>query len=359
MEQIEILSLLKDRKQENYNKQIEAQIKANWDAIAKPLDSMGTFETLLSRVGAIQESVVPRLEKITLAVMCADNGIVEEGVSQSGQEVTAICAENIASYRSAVGTMANYHGVEVVAMDVGMNTKGSVAGVLTKKLRNGTRNFLKEAAMTEQEALYAMQVGLDFVCEKKRDGYDLVLVGEMGIGNTTSSSAVAAALLGCDVESATGRGAGLSDEGLQRKCKVIKEALKLHQLCGESKPQALYTLCCVGGFDIAALVGVCLGGAYFHMPILLDGVISMVAALTAEELLPGTKEYLIPSHLSKEPVAVQIRERLDLAPVLDAGMALGEGTGAVMMLGLLRTANEVYKSSSSFSKYGIEQYIRK
>ena len=183
----------------------------------------------------------------------------------------------------------------------------------------------------------------------------MLATGEMGIGNTTTSSAVAAALLDCDVTEVTGRGAGLCDEKLVWKRRVIAEALERYRLRGE---EPLRVLCTVGGFDIAGLAGVCIGGALFHVPIVLDGVISMVAALTAERLIPGTRACLIPSHKGKEPAVEKLATELGLEPVIDASMALGEGTGAVMMMALLDMALCIYKDRTTFSDIAVAQYER-
>lgn len=337
------------------NEEIRKQVKANWDSVAKPLDSMGHFETFLSGIGGIQESLKPDLSKARILVMCADNGIVEEGISQSDQSITAICAVNIAAGRSCLGIMAAREGIEILATDVGVNTTQELALVCNRKVRPGTRNFRKEPAMTYEETVKAIQVGMDLVWESRQQGYGLVGTGEMGIGNTTTSSAIAASLLGKKAAEVTGRGAGLSDEGLLRKIRVIDEAISKYRLYEKEPLEVLRT---VGGFDIAALTGVCIGGAFYHVPVVLDGFISMVAALTACRLFPETAEFLIPSHSSKEPAVCQIREELKLTPVIDAGMALGEGTGAVLMISLLKTANEVYEKSCSFDGAGIEQYQR-
>lgn len=347
------------------NLQLEDQIKKNWDACAKPLDGMGMFENLLSRIGAIQGNLMPQLDANVLAVMCADNGVVEEGVSQSDASVTAICARNIAALNSAVGAMAKREQIAVEVFDVGMVSQDIIPNVHNKKIAFGTKNFAKERAMTEEEAMQAIQVGMDFVWEQKAKQVGMILTGEMGIGNTTTSSAIASALLSKEVEECTGRGAGLSDEGLIRKQTIIRNALlryneELHEE-KENNPSAyaFKLLCCVGGFDIAALCGICFGGACYQVPILLDGMISMIAALVAERICPGVTEYLIPTHKSKEPVVDALCKELKLAPIIDANMALGEGTGAVLMCGLLKTANEVYKNSSSFMEYGLTQYERK
>lgn len=331
------------------------EIKTNWDHVAKPLDSMGYFEEFLSRIGAIQGQVNPNLSKSRILVMCADNGIVEEGISQSDKSITAICAENIAAGKSSLGAMAAREEVDILAVDVGIDIDKTIPAVRNEKIRKGSRNFHVEPAMTMEETLRAMQVGMDLVAKSKAAGFHLLGMGEMGIGNTTTSSAVAAALLHETAQNVTGRGAGLDDEKLKHKIEIISEALEHYELY---KQEPLTILSTVGGFDIAALVGMCIGGAVYQVPIVLDGFISMTAALLAERILPGVKDFFIPSHSSKEPAVMRIREELKLHPVIDAGMALGEGTGAVLMISLLKTANAVYENSLSFGGVGIEEYKR-
>ena len=209
--------------------------------------------------------------------------------------------------------------------------------------------------MTEAELYQAMQAGMDLVLAWKQKGYQLLGIGEMGIGNTTTSAAMAAAMLGLGADAVTGKGAGLDKQGLIHKKEVIEQALLQYRL---READTLTVLQTVGGLDIAAMAGAIIGGAVYHMPIVLDGVISLVAALAAERLVPNVREFLIPSHRSKEPAAEKICEKLQLDPVIDARMAVGEGTGAVMMLTLLKQAVLVYQSCNSFEAAGVEQYER-
>ena len=337
-------------KKEIYNKIIE-----NWDSVAKPISGMGRFETLTARIGAIQGTEIIDIPKKAVIIMCADNGIVEEGISQSGQEVTLAIVKKMADKKSSVGKMAASIGADTIPVDIGVNYKESIPGVLHKKISLGTKNFRNEPAMTEEEAIKAIFTGIELVFECKEKGYNILATGEMGIGNTTTSSAVTAALLRCDVAEVTGRGAGLSDERLKTKQKIIVEALEKYDL---KEADALQILKTVGGLDIAGLVGVCVGGAMYHVPIVLDGVISMAAALLAERIVPGTKEYLIPSHKGKEPAVEKLSKELELEPVIDGNMALGEGTGAVMMFSLLDIALSVYQERTTFSDIQTEQYER-
>ncbi|WMC93311.1 nicotinate-nucleotide--dimethylbenzimidazole phosphoribosyltransferase [Kineothrix sp. MB12-C1] len=334
---------------------IRQMIKERWDNIAKPLDGLGQFEEITARIGAILKSEDIDISKKAVIVMCADNGIVEEGISQSGQEVTSSVAISMAEGTSSICRMAKIAGTDVIPVDIGINREMSIEGILPRKVAYGTRNFLKAPAMTREEALQAMEIGLKLVQECKEKGYRILATGEMGIGNTTTSAAVSSALLGCSVRETVGKGAGLSEEGLRHKTKVIEQALKTHQL---SQEDSLGILAAVGGLDIAGLVGVFIGGALFHIPIVVDGVISAVAALTAQRMLPGVKEFLIPSHMSREPAAKKVMEELGLYPVITADMALGEGSGAVMMFSLLDIALSVYKGHTGFQDIGVRAYRR-
>lgn len=342
-----------------FNEALYKKIKHNWDIIAKPLDSMGKFEELIARIGAIQGNEKPELTKKAMLIFCADNGIVSEGVSQSGQEVTRICAENIALGKTTVGIMAREAGAEVFSIDVGINYDNSVSNelehVIMKKVRMGTRNFLEEPAMTLEETKRAIETGIEAVKEYKEKGYTLLGIGEMGIGNTTTTSAVAAGLLKLEAKVVTGRGAGLDDKGLERKREVVQRAIEKYDLYNKD---ALTVLQTVGGFDIAAMTGACIGGKKYGVPIVIDGVISQVSALIAEKLEPGVRDFLIPSHISREPVSIKICEELGLKPVIDASMALGEGTGAALMFSLLNVANRVYLDCVPFAESGVGQYER-
>lgn len=337
------------------DEEVRRKVKENWDFIAKPLDGMGRFETLTAQIGAILGTDEIDISHKAVIVMCADNGIVEEGISQSGQEVTAVVAKEMGKGRSSVGKMAAAAGAKVIPVDIGINRREGIPGVFDRKVRCGTRNFRLRPAMTRAEALRAIFTGMEVVSECRKKGYRMLAVGEMGIGNTTTSSAVSAALLHCEADAVTGRGAGLSDEKLRHKREIIAEAVEKYGLMDASPLKVLET---VGGLDIAGLAGVCIGGAVFHVPIVLDGVISLTAALLAERLAPGTAGYLIPSHKGKEPAVARLTEALGLEPVIDAEMALGEGTGAVMMFVLLDTALRIYRGRTTFSDIEVEQYER-
>lgn len=342
------------------DKEMYARIKKNWDCISKPLDSMGKFETLFAQIGSIQGELWPAFDLVTLLIMCADNGVVEEGISQSGQDVTRIVAAGMGKGMSSVCIMSEHAGIAVRPIDIGMNTDEQYEGVKNCKVMHGTNNFAKEAAMSESELLAAISVGIEEARLCKEAGENMIALGEMGIGNTTTSAAVVATLLGIPAKEITGKGSGLSDSGLNKKVQVIEDAIAKYGLLdiSDSKEQAFETLRCVGGLDIAGLCGACIGAAYYQIPVILDGVITMAAAVAATRLVPGVKEYLIPSHLGKEPAAKAVAKALAIEPIIHANLALGEGTGAVMLLPLLRQVDELYCNGTRFEQMGVEQYER-
>ena len=354
------LEALQELKADAPDEEIRRKVLHNWDNVAKPIDGMGRFEELTAQIGAVCGTEKIDIARKAVIIMCADNGIVEENISQSGQEVTLAVVKNMAEKKSSVGRMAEKIGADTIPVDIGINCREKIPGVLDRKIRCGTGNFMKEPAMTQEEAVRAVFTGIEIVSDCKKKGYNILATGEMGIGNTTTSSVVAAALLGLNAEEVTGRGAGLDDERFLHKREVIAGALDKYGLWGRQikGAEALWILQNVGGLDIGALAGVCIGGALFHVPVVLDGVISMTAALLAERMVPGTRAYLIPSHMGKEPALGRILEALEMRPVIDGEMALGEGTGAVMMLALLDMALAVYRDSTTFSDIQIEKYER-
>lgn len=337
--------------------------KARWDAIAKPLDGLGDFEELICRIAAIQGSVTPGLTKKTLLIMCADNGIVREGVSQTGQQVTYDVASLMGERKSSVGILTKNYPLSIVAYDVGIASNVTPEGVVDRKVRYGTADFLQEPAMQPSECLAAITAGIDAVADQKKQHTDIIATGEMGIGNTTTSTALLCAITGADPAEYTGKGSGLTDEGLLKKTQVIREGLRLH--LGSKAGSALMTseevfsaLCCLGGLDIAALSGVFIGCAMQGIPVVIDGLISAVAALCAERLVPGCRDFYIASHMGKEKGMERVFAELNLHPVISANLALGEGTGAVMIFPLLDMALSLYESGTKFAATDIGQYER-
>ena len=325
--------------------------QARLDRIAKPLRALGRLEELIVQLAEIQGTEDVCISPRCALVFCGDHGVVAEGVSQSGSEVTALVARAIAEGTSNVSLMAAASGTDVLAVDMGMLT--DVPGVLDRKVARGTANMTRGPAMTRAQAEQALSAGRALVGEMKARGYRLIATGEMGIGNTTACAAMACALLGLTPQEAAGRGAGLSDTGLVRKRDAIARALAVNR---PDPGDPVDVLAKVGGLEIAGMVGAFLGGMEHRVPVVIDGVISAVAALMAARICPEARAYMLPSHMSREPAARRIFEELDMHPVIDADMALGEGTGAVALLPLLDMALAVYHGPHMFDQLGMEAY---
>lgn len=352
--------------------------RAHWNRVAKPLYGLGVLEELVVRIAAAQGTEQVDISKKGLVIFCADNGVVEEGVSQAGQEVTAIVAENFIDGRSCAAIMCRRAGADLFPVDAGMAV--DTPRVEKRKCRRGTANMTKGPAMTREEAVFAIEAGISRARELAAAGYRILGSGEMGIGNTTTSSAVTAVLLGLDPADVTGRGAGLSDEGLRKKTAAIRRAIGINHPDPED---ALDVLSKVGGFDIAALTGLFLGGAACRVPVIIDGFISAAAALIAARLEPSCPDYMLPSHISGEPAAKAVMAALGFipaeqkagqrslcrsesshqdpripagSPILHAGMHLGEGTGAAALFPLLDMAVDIYYEMDTFEEIAVEQY---
>lgn len=326
------------------------ECQRRWNSIAKPLHSLGKMEDSLIKIAGMTKDATMHFEKKALVVMCADNGVVEEGVTQTGQEVTAVVSENFLKTKATASIMCKTVGADIFPVDIGIAVD---TNIINKKIVYGTKNMVKEPAMTREEVIRALEVGIEMVETLKERGYGIIATGEMGIGNTTTSSAIAAVLLERRVEEVTGRGAGLSSEGLGRKITAIQKAIQLHQ---PDKNDAIDVLSKLGGLDIAGMAGVFIGGAALGVPIVIDGFISAVSALLAVKLCPQAKDYMLASHVSKEPAAIMVLEELGLQASLTCDMCLGEGTGAVTLYPILDIANAVYEGMATFDAANIEEY---
>ena len=328
-----------------------AAAKQHWDGLGKPLGSLGRLEKALIQIAGIQRTGGVHIDRKALVIMCADNGVVEEGVTQCGQEVTATVAENFLDEKSCVAIMCRRAGTKICPVDIGMVV--DTPRVEKRKIAYGTKNMAKEPAMTREQAVAAIEVGIAKAEELHAQGYEMLATGEMGIGNTTTSSAMTAVYLGLDVETVTGRGAGLSSHGLQRKIHAIKQAIAVNQPDPEDP---LDVLAKVGGLDIAGMCGLFLGGAAQQMPVVMDGFISQVAALTAVRLVPECADYILASHVSEEPGANILLKTLEKDAFLTCGMRLGEGSGAVALFPILDFASDIYHKMSTFVQADIVEY---
>ena len=331
-----------------------AAARARWDSLAKPLGSLGLLEDAIVQIAALTGSASVSLKPRALLVFCADNGVVAQGVAQCGSEVTAAVAAALSQGRSTVCTMARLADCAVRAVDVGMK-EPTPQGVTDCSILRGTNDITQGHAMTRQQCLSAIRAGASLAKEQAHTGVKLLAVGEMGIGNTTTASAVTAALLGVPVETVTGRGAGLSDEGLRRKRCAIETALRLNTPDADDPVDVLTK---VGGLDLAAMCGAYLGAAQARLPVLIDGFVSAAAALCAVRLCPEAASAMLASHVSAEPAGRLLLEALGKRALIDAGLRLGEGSGAVAAMPLLDMALAVYSSGETFSDRGIEPYIK-
>ena len=377
-------------------KEAEVKAKLRWDSIAKPLGSLGRLEETVIRLAGIRKDANKvSVKKAGLVVMCADHGVVEEGVTQTGYEVTSIVANNFTKGKTSVNAMADTIGVDVFPIDIGMKatpvreTDLCPLTLVNRKISMGSGNIAKEAAMSVEQCEEALRIGIDIVGELKEKGYDILATGEMGIGNTTPSSALTAVLLNQNVEVVTGKGAGLSNASLELKINAIKRAIDRYEATefykslkykdtqsndlqsnGSANQEVIegvtkindpisygvYLLSQLGGYDIAGLVGVFLGGAIHQIPVIIDGFISSVAALMAVTIEPKSRYYMIPSHASKEPAGKLVLDALQMKPFITCDMYLGEGTGAIAVLPILQMAVNVYEKMSTFQEIEIKEY---
>ena len=324
-----------------------------WASIAKPLDSLGLLETAVEDMAALTLNHKIDISNRALLLLCADNGVVDQGVTQTDYTVTAAVARNAGANRSSVCKMAQVANCRVVPVDMGMRDPGQIPGVLDRRVDNGTHDITEGPAMSRAQAEQAVLTGVELVEELKARGAGLVATGEMGIGNTTTSSAAACALLNRPVAEMTGRGAGLSDQGLERKLWAIEMALERNR---PNPMDPLDVLAKVGGFDIAGMCGIYLGGALYRVPVMMDGFISTVAALCALRLCPEAGKAMFASHVSAEPAGHLVLDALGKKPLITAGMRLGEGTGAVCAIPMLDMALSLYQDGTTFDGTGIEAY---
>lgn len=324
-----------------------------WDSIAKPLHSLGLLEDAVVRIAAMTGSPDVDLSRRAIVAMCADHGVVAEGVTQTGQEVTAIVTENMSRGDTSVCCMARAAGAEVVPVDIGVARPVEGEYILQRNLMRGTRNMTQGPAMDREICQKAIETGIEVARDLCWGGVKLLGTGEMGIGNTTASSAVVSVLLGVDPETVTGRGAGLSTEGVHRKVDAIRRAIAVNE---PDPSDPVDVLAKVGGLDLAGLAGVFLGGALCRTPVLVDGFISAAAALCAVRLCPAAGDYLLASHVSAEPAGELVLNALGLTPFLRAHMCLGEGTGTAAVMPLLDMALSVYREMATFDEIEVEAY---
>ena len=316
--------------------------------LAKPPQSLGRLEELSIQLAGITGKLHNCVDRPHLLVFAADNGVVEEGVSSAPQSVTLMQTINLTRAKTGASVLCKHVGAGITVCDVGVNAVIREPKVLDRKIAFGTANIAKGSAMTRAQVEKAILTGAQLAMETKADALG---VGEMGIGNTTTSSAVLAVLLGVPVETVTGRGGGITDESFRRKKQVIAQAIEVNQPDPRDPVDVLQK---VGGFDLAAMCGAFLGAAASHRPVVIDGFISVVAALCAVRLCPEVRSYLVPSHLSYEIGYRLAMKELNLEPIFQLGMRLGEGSGCPLTFQVLSDACAILNDMATFEQAGID-----
>ena len=322
--------------------------KIRQDALAKPPESLGRLEELSIQLAGITGTIHNTMDKTHLLVFAADNGVVEEGVSSAPQSVTLMQTINLTRAKTGASVLAKHFGSGITVCDVGVNAVITEPKVLNRKIAFGTQNIAKGPAMTREQAEKAILIGAELAMQTEANAMG---VGEMGIGNTTTSSAVLSVLLGAEVETVTGRGGGITDGAFLKKKQVITQAIVLNQ---PDPKDPVDVLSKVGGFDLAAMCGAFLGGAASHRPMVIDGFISVVAALCAVRLCPTVRDYLVPSHASYEIGYKLAMEELGLQPIFLLNMRLGEGSGCPLAFQVLSAACAILNDMATFDQAGID-----
>ncbi|MCX5723296.1 MAG: nicotinate-nucleotide--dimethylbenzimidazole phosphoribosyltransferase [Nitrospirae bacterium] len=330
-----------------------AQAQARLDRLTKPIGSLGRLEELAARYVMITGEMKPQIPRGAVFTFAADHGVTTEGVSAYPSAVTPQMVLNFLRGGAAVNVLARHAGIEVRVVDIGVNYDFDTApGLIHKKVMPGTKNLLVESAMSPAQAEQALQVGIELATEAAQQGIGLIGTGEMGIGNTTASSAITAVLTGRPVSEVTGRGTGISDASHAHKIEVIQRALALHRL---DRADVMQVLATVGGLEIAGLAGLILGAAAARIPVVLDGFIAGAAALIAVGLQPRCKDYLIASHRSVERGHQAILDHLGVKPLFDLDLRLGEGTGACLGMSLVFAAIKILTEMATFDEAGVSE----
>jgi len=329
------------------------EARARQDMLTKPPGSLGRLEELSIQLAGIQGKSPPQTNEKAVIVMAGDHGVVAEKIGNWPQEVTAQMVANFLRGGAGINVIARQVGARVIVVDMGVATDlGQDANLVSKKVDRGTQNMAVGPAMTGQQAVQAVETGIESLNSEVDKGLDIVGTGDMGIGNTTASSAICAVMMGRPVAEVTGRGTGLTDEQLQHKIAVIERSLAINQ---PDSAQPMEVVAKVGGFEIGGLVGVMLGAAAERLPVVIDGFISGAAALIATALSPGLKDCLIAAHLSAEPGHKVLLDYLGLKPLLSLDMRLGEGTGAALGIFLAETAAKILADMATFGEAGVSE----
>ncbi|MBV7275249.1 nicotinate-nucleotide--dimethylbenzimidazole phosphoribosyltransferase [Clostridiaceae bacterium UIB06] len=328
----------------------EEAIQKAWnrlDNLTKPIGSLGELEEIAAKVSGITGKIHNKINKKTVVIMSADNGVYEEGISNNTQDTTVIVTNNFTKGITGVCILAKHVDSDITVVDIGVKEDFNHPKIINKKIMYGTNNIAKEPAMTREQAIQAIEVGIDIVDNLVKEGYDLLGTGEMGVGNTTTSAAVFSVLSGISPDVVVGKGSGLTEEQLINKKRVVQKAIEINS---PDRDDIIDVLAKVGGLDIAGLCGCFLGAAKNRIPIVIDGFISSAAALCAYRLNNNVKDFIFPSHLSAEPGAAYMMEELGLSPMLNLRMRLGEGSGCPLAFSIIEAALCAMNNMATFEE---------
>ncbi len=329
-----------------------ARIKAKeyLDSLIKPIGSLGKLEEIAIQIAGITGKLNNTFDQKCTIVMAADNGIHEEGVSSCPQNITSSQTINFTKGICGINVLSKHAGAEVAIVDIGVNGEVNVNGIINKKICYGTKNMAKEPAMTREQAIKAIEIGIEVATDLANKGCKLFGTGEMGICNTSTSSAILMVLTGVSADVAVGKGAGLTAANFENKKRVIERAISINK---PNKDDVIDVLAKVGGLDIAGLVGCYLAAARLRVPIVIDGFISMISALVAYKINPLAKEYMISSHCSDEPGYKEAAQALGIEPILNLHMRLGEGTGCPLTFNIIEASQAVVANMATFAQAAI------
>jgi nicotinate-nucleotide--dimethylbenzimidazole phosphoribosyltransferase len=342
-----------NRKIERPNKKFALKAQERLDSLTKPRGSLGRLEEFARRLVEMTRDEMPSLDKKAIFTFAGDHGVADAGVSAFPKEVTPQMVLNFLSGGAGINVLARHAGAEVAVIDIGVDYDfGDVEGLIGKKVVSGTANMLEGPAMSREEALRCIEVGVELADEYAKKGCRIFGTGEMGLGNTTPSSAIAAVLTGYPVHEVTGRGTGITNDALVKKIKTIEKAIEVNS---PDPSDALDVLQKVGGAEIAGIAGLCIGGALNRVPVVVDGFISTAGALVAARLVPGVKDYLFAAHMSVEKGHVVMLRDMGLRPILDLEMRLGEGTGAALAMLVIEAGLKIYREMATFGDAGVSE----
>lgn len=359
-ELFELISTIKD-----LDREAMEEARKREESLAKPPGSLGKLEDIAVQLAGISGKIHNLADKSCIVIMCSDNGVVEEGVSSAPQFVTLAQTINFTRRLTGVGTLAKYFDSDLLVVDLGINadlpkelltdqplkeTLRVTDKIVDRKIRKSTFNLAKQPAMTRDEAIKAIFIGIEMAREIKKAGYTIYGIGEMGIGNTTTSSAILSALTGLSAAETVGKGGGITDQSFARKKEIIDEVIERYHFCGQEDIDVIDIIAKVGGFDLAAMTGAFLGAAIYRLPVVIDGFISIVAALAAAKLAPLSKEFMIASHVSKEQGYGCALKVLELLPMLNLDLRLGEGSGCPLAFQIVRGACAVMNHMATFAE---------